>query len=84
MVTYFNVLTLPTIVQEVINNSEQLNSDACNVDAAYLRNHEFLDGFARACIGCRTSVIFLLLAKFLHNMSHLFMFMLPTDYLTIA
>jgi len=35
-------------------------------------------------VGCCTSVIFLLLTKFLHNMSHLFMIMLPNDYLTIA
>jgi len=38
-----------------------VNSDVYNVDAAYLRNHEFHDGFARAHVGCRTSVIFLLL-----------------------
>ena len=59
-----------------------MNSDGRNVDAAKLRNHEFHNGFARVCTGCRTNVIFLLLTKFLRNMSHLFM--LSNDYLTIA
>ena len=35
-------------------------------------------------VGCCTYVIFLLLAKFSGNMSHLFMIMLPNDYPTIA
>jgi len=46
---------------------------------------EFLDRFARACwvlLFCYT--VFLLLTKFLRNMSHLFMIVLPNDYLTIA
>ena len=35
-------------------------------------------------VGCCTSVIFLLLTNFLHNTSHLFMIILPNDYLSIA
>ena len=35
-------------------------------------------------VGCCTYVIFLLLTKFLRNMSHLFVIILPDDYLAIA
>jgi len=35
-------------------------------------------------VGCCTSVIFLLLTKLLHNVSHLFITILPNDYLAIA
>jgi len=33
-------------------------------------------------VGCCTSVVFLFLTKFLRNMNHLFMTLLPSDYLT--
>jgi len=59
------------------------HSDSCNVHAAYLCTHEFLDRLARACWllhVCYMSV----LTKFLRSMSNLFMITLPNDYLTIA
>jgi len=44
----------------------------------------FADSLERVgCYTC-TSVIFLLLTKFLRNTSHLFMIILPNDYLTIV
>ena len=61
------------------------HSDICNVLAAYLCNHEFLDSTdSLERVGCCTCVIFLFLTKFLRNMSNLFMIRLPNDYLTIA
>jgi len=59
------------------------HSDSCNVHAAYLCNHEFINRFARVCWLlhlCYISVF----AKFLRNMSHLCMIMFPNDYHTIA
>jgi len=60
-----------------------LNSDGCNVDEAYLRNHEFHDKFARECWlphVCYISAF----DKFLRYMGDLFVFILPNDYLRIA
>ena len=58
------------------------HSDSCNVDAACGIMNFSTDSLQR--VGCCTSVIFLLLTNFLHNTSHLFMIILPNDYLTIA
>jgi len=56
------------------------NSDSCNVDAAIMKF--LMDSLDR--VGYCTSVMFLLLTKFLRNMSRLFMIILLNDYLTIA
>jgi len=40
------------------------------------------DSLQRA--GCCTSAVFLILTKFLRNVSHLFVIMFPNDYLTTA
>jgi len=45
------------------------NFNSCNVDAAYLCNHEFLDSF-QSVLAAAFPVIFLLFTKFLRNTSH--------------
>jgi len=56
------------------------NSDSCNVDAAIMKF--LMESLDR--VGCCTSVMFLLLAKFLRNMSDLFLIILLNDYLVWA